>query len=350
MKEQSVVERAKESPEYLRMSLAAAITLGFRKGFFYRGAELHCVNLLMTYKEGCLGNCAYCGLSKERNGRFDDKSFIRVEWPVYSLDEILDAIDRRRNWVERICVSMITNKRAVEDLKYILRRLAERFEIPTSLLITPTILSREALKEFKGLGAERIGVAVDAATPELFQELRGRQVRGPHRWERYWGTIRDSIDIFGRGYVGVHLIVGLGETEKEMIEAIQRVRDLGGSTHLFSFYPEAGSQLESHPQPPAGKYRRVQLARYLIDNGMARVDDMAFDPSGRIVDFGLRERELSAVIDSGKPFMTSGCPGKDGDAVCTRPFGDSPPGPDIRSYPFALNEEDIAQVRSQLTS
>jgi len=42
-----------ESPEYLRMSLAAALTLGLKNGSFYRGARLYCINLLLTYKRGC---------------------------------------------------------------------------------------------------------------------------------------------------------------------------------------------------------------------------------------------------------------------------------------------------------
>ncbi|KKL25466.1 hypothetical protein LCGC14_2404990, partial [marine sediment metagenome] len=35
----------KESPEYVKLSLAAAMTLGFREGRFYRNAKLHCLNL-----------------------------------------------------------------------------------------------------------------------------------------------------------------------------------------------------------------------------------------------------------------------------------------------------------------
>ena len=38
-----------ESPGYVRLSLAAAMTLGFAKGWFFRGATLKCVNLLLTY-------------------------------------------------------------------------------------------------------------------------------------------------------------------------------------------------------------------------------------------------------------------------------------------------------------
>ncbi len=57
----------KESPEYMKMSMGAALTLGFKKGRFYRNARLHCINLLQVYPGGCSAGCAYCGLSGTRS-------------------------------------------------------------------------------------------------------------------------------------------------------------------------------------------------------------------------------------------------------------------------------------------
>ena len=38
-----------ESPEYVRISFAAAITLRFMPGKFFRDAKLYCLNLLLAY-------------------------------------------------------------------------------------------------------------------------------------------------------------------------------------------------------------------------------------------------------------------------------------------------------------
>ena len=54
---------SKESPEYLQVSLAAAMTLGFSANTFYRNAFPRCINLLLSYDDGCYARCAYCGLS-----------------------------------------------------------------------------------------------------------------------------------------------------------------------------------------------------------------------------------------------------------------------------------------------
>ena len=68
-----------------------------------------------------------------------------------------------------------------------------------------------------------------------------------------------------------------------------------------------------------------------------------------MVDYGIPNDELEALIASGKPFQTSGCPGKDDEEVsaCNRPYGDSSPT-DILSFPFALNSTDVGFVRRQM--
>lgn len=338
----------KESPEYVKLSLAAAITLGFRGGRFYRNAKLHCLNLLVTYEEGCFANCAYCGLARERSGKFVHKSFIHVEWPIYQLKAVLERMNEYENGLERICISMLTNPKASQHVVEIIGNIRAETDLPLSLLITPTILEEDDLLGFKAKGADRIGIAIDAATPDLFQRLRGRSVQGPHRWEKYWETISMALKIFGKGKVGVHLVVGLGETEKEMMTIIQRVHDLDSCTHLFSFFPEKGSLLEDLSQPPMGQYRRIQLARFLIEENMTSLQDFTFDERERIGEFGIPEDKLSPVINSGLAFVTSGCPGKDGKMACNRPYGNSPPGPNIRNYPFVPNSEDIFRIRQQI--
>ena len=75
---------------------------------------------------------------------------------------------------------------------------------------------------------------------------------------------------------------------------------------------------------------------------------MSFDEQGRLRDFGVDQAALEAAIALGKPFMTSGCPGASGEVACNRPFGNEKPGPDLRNYPFMLNDEDLALVREQL--
>ncbi len=338
-----------QSPEYVQTSLAAAITLGLMPGRFRRNAQLTGLNLLLTYEKGCVARCSYCGLSHSRElDHRAARTFIRVRWPTYPVDEIIArARELNPNPLRRVCVSMITHRRAFRDMNTVIARFRDEVGLPISALIGPTMIRDPLvmLRETRQAGADMIGIAIDAATPLLFDQHRGRGVGGPHRWEHYWQTVSAAVQVFGRGRVGVHLIVGLGESEQEMIQVIQKAHNMGAHTHLFSFFPEHGSQLDEWPQPSYGQYRRVQLARYLIDEGLAHAGQMTFNQAGQVVDFGM---DVESVIDDGRAFMTSGCPGADGTVACNRPFGNERPSRPIRNYPFPPEVEDIALIRTQL--
>jgi len=351
------VEAPRESPGHVRLSAAAAMTLGLKPGRFYRNARLHCLNLLLTYEDGCIARCAYCGLSGERSCVEAEKNFIRVDWPTHAMDDVVGKLESPPPEIERVCISMVTRERAAEDAKEVARRIRRVSDLPISILVAPTLLPDREYAEFRAAGADRIGIAVDAATHELFDRFRGAGVGGPHKWGRYWESLGAAVRVFGEGRVGIHLIVGLGETECEIIETIQRASDVGVLTHLFSFFPEKGSALECRSQPGIGRYRHVQLARFLIDENLADARRMSFDESGRITGFGIDDARLDEIISSGLPFRTSGCPGKTvADLLagkveigaCNRPYANCLPGSEIRNFPFEPDEEDIVQIRSEL--
>jgi lipoyl synthase len=338
----------KESPEYLQISMAAAMTLGFVPGQFYRNTKLSCINTLLTYPSGCHATCAYCGLQKAREVEYSKKNFIRVEWPTVALDEIIDRAEKVGH-VERLCIAQITHPRAIRDTKEVLERVLRRLgdKIFVSLLINATGTTYQDMLDYKKLGADTVTVAIDCATPEVFERLRGRPMNSPHKWETFWKVLEWACEVMGDGYAGCHLVVGLGETEQEMIETIQKVRDLGARTHLFSFWPEEGSMMEKEKPCPAPQYRRVQFARYLIDNKIARYGDMKFNEKGQVIDFGIDKDTFEELFWSGRPFMTSGCRGKTTEVACNRPFGDSSPT-DIKSYPFKPEKRDLERIRKQL--
>ncbi len=335
-----------ESPQYIQTSLAGAMCLGLEPGKFFRNARSTCLNLLLTYASGCRAACSYCGLTRDRNTDTSE-TFIRVKWPTYSMDEVLHQLKVYRHPFKRMCLSMITHAKAVEDSCHIISSFTkENQDIPVSALISPTVMKgKEDLSRLKEAGTERIGVAIDAAIPRLFEKYRGREVKGPHNWDKYWQTMEDAVDIFGPYMVGTHLIVGLGETEKEMVEAIAKAYELKVLTHLFSFFPEAGSPMQNHPQAPLGQYRRIQLARYLINDKNFDPQLIHYNAEGRITDFGI---DIEDTIKEGMAFMTSGCPNEDGMVACNRPFANERASQRLRNYPFKPNEEDINLIRSQI--
>ncbi|AEM48558.1 Radical SAM domain protein [Acidithiobacillus ferrivorans SS3] len=342
------------SPEYVQLSTAAAITLGLVPGVMHRTSCTNCLNLLMTYPEGCRANCTYCGLARHREESRDyaDRNFIRVDWPTVRVDEMLERVAKNgdKGQFQRMCISMITHPDSDHDTQVMLKRWMEVApHIPASILSNPTTMEKQDLVDLKAMGADIFTVALDAVTPEIFERTRGKTVQSPHSWDKYWQTIEWAAEIYGPEKFGAHLICGMGETEQEILAVCQKMKDMGGHNHMFAFFPEKGSMMEDWDAVPQDHWRRVQLGRFLIDYAGGRYEDMGFDAYGRVADFGYPQAELEDIINSGKPFQTSGCPGKDDEEVsaCNRPYGDSSPS-DIRSFPFALNKEDVEVVRRQM--
>jgi biotin synthase len=344
------------SPEYVQMSTAAAITLGVTDGRMYRCECTRCLNLLLTYPEGCRANCAYCGLARHREAERDyaDRNFIRVDWPAVPMDTVVDIVakDGENSPFHRMCISMITHPRSDDDTVAVLKKWTAKIDpdtMPVSILSNPTTMGRDDVRNLRDLGADIFTVALDAATPALFDRTRGKGVQSPHKWSKYWEVLLDARDVFGPGKFGAHIIVGMGETEHEVLQLVQELVDLGGHSHMFCFFPEDGSLMDHLPATPRDQWRRVQLARYLIDYRDVRIEHMKFDEQGRVTGFGLPQGELDEVIDAGLAFRTSGCPGKFAEDIsaCDRPYGDSPPS-DIASFPFQPKRKDVKKIRKQL--
>ncbi len=338
------------SPDNVRMSLAAAMTLGLKGGLFYRNAKLGCINLLMEYDEGCMANCQYCGQGREMSETPDCRSLIRVEWPSYPLDQVIEAINTasvERPYICRVCVGSICHKRAPEDMLHIVRRVKAETDKQVSTLVTPTVFGRAEMEAVRDAGVENITVAVDCSTEDLFDKMRGKTAKGPHKWDTYIEGIRTAVDVMGPGSnaVGVHLIIGLGEKEEEAIGFIHQCYEMGAHVHLFSFYPEVGSPMEDMGQPPMEAYRHAQVARHLFETGQGSFENMTFE-DGHLIDYGVPEAVIEDILDKGQAFMTTGCPG------CNRPFANETPSQAaeglLRNYPFVPTEEDTVLIRQQL--
>lgn len=346
------------SPDYVQMSTAAAITLGIMQGKMHRCGCTRCLNLLLTYPEGCRANCAYCGLARHREAERDyaDRNFIRVDWPAVPMAQIIDIVarDPAASPFHRMCISMITHPRSDADTVSVLKAWTSRIDpkaIPVSILSNPTTMHRHDVALLKDLGADTFTVALDAATPDIFDRTRGKGVDSPHSWRKYWEILKDAQEIFGPQKFGAHIIVGMGETEFDVLHLVQQIVDMGGHSHMFCFFPERGSLMDHLPATPRDQWRRIQLGRYIIDYAGGRVEQMRFDDAGRVIEFGLPSGEVDQIIDKAIAFRTSGCPGKIAEDIsaCDRPYGDSPPS-NIASFPFQPNKRDVVKIRRQLNA
>ncbi|MGB9676549.1 MAG: radical SAM protein [Candidatus Bathyarchaeales archaeon] len=326
-------------PRKIRVSLGSAIVLQLLNGKLDAAPT---TAYLMTYKEGkCNANCAFCPQARESSSRADMLS--RVSWPTFPTEKVMKGISKAvaSGTIRRVCIQALNYPEVFVDLTAIIKAIKQEANVPTSVSCQP--LSAKNVQLLAEAGAERIGIPLDAATKEIFDNVKGAAVKGPYNWERQWQILDEATKIFGKGMVSTHLIVGLGETEKEMISTIQRCVDMGVLPALFAFTPIAGTMLESISQPAIENYRRIQVARHLIVHGISRYENMAFSQRGEIINFGVEKATLAQIIETGKPFLTSGCPN------CNRPYYNEKPSGSIYNYPRLLNREEIVKLTEDFT-
>ncbi|MGC8817157.1 MAG: radical SAM protein [Candidatus Hadarchaeum sp.] len=284
----------------------------------------------LTYFEGrCRGNCKFCPQARESTA--DLEMLSRVVWPKFDLESVLTALSENSEKFKRVCIQAVNSPSVVEVIGELVSRVREVCRLPISVSCQP--LTLEELEKLSASGVERVGLAFDAATKEIFSKVKGSE----YSWEGHMAALKNAQLVFG-DRVSTHLIVGLGESEEEMVRALQFFHDGGVTVALFAFTPIPGTPLSKQPRPDVASYRRVQLARFLIANNLVRAEEMKFE-GGRIFDFGADGESLRKIVESGDPFITSGCAG------CNRPFyNESPRGP-IYNYPRKPNRRDLDEIK-----
>jgi len=336
------------SPDWVRISYASALALGFKSGQFQREFDFGGINLLLNYTEGCQSDCGYCGLARSRAGQYEDKSFIRVEWPLVATDELVERLARHEDKTTRLCISMVTHGHAYRDTLDITGRIRRAVKTPLSLLVAPPTLDRERLVALKQAGADMIGIGLDAVTEDLFRSIRSDVPRGGLDWRNYWDIVHAARDVYGPWKVNCHTLVGLGENDRDLMTTFESLLERQIFSYLFCFNPEPDSRMADQEKTSVRRWRRVQLAKFLLEE--CGVDSRAFsyDAKGRLEEIEAPPDLVSRVLREGFAFMTNGCPGVGGEPGCTRPMGSWRPGDEPRDYPWQPNEADRVEILEQL--
>ncbi len=341
------------SPDWVRISTASAIALRFKSGRFNREFDFGGINLLLNYENGCRSDCSYCGLARTRPGAYEDKSFIRVDWPLVNTDELVDRMAKYEDKLTRLCISMVTHGRAYADTCEITERIRSKVRAPLSILVAPPTLNRDRLQTFKDLGTDMIGIGLDAVTEDLFRQHRTDVPSGGGlSWEKYWEIVHAARDIYGPWKVNCHTLVGLGENDYDLVDRFIHLRDQQIFSYLFCFNPEPDSRLADHTKSSISRWRRIQLVKHLVETQGFDWNHFDFDENGGLSSIrGISAQDLDIVessVNEGVAFMTDGCPGEKGEPGCTRPYGSYRPSEPIRDYPFQPSIDDLDDIRAEL--
>jgi len=307
----------------IRVSLGTSVAAGL--------ASVRCQALPTTaylmIGSGCMRSCAFCSQGKASSSRPDTLS--RVTWPEYDADMVLPIIRRsiEGGLFERACLQVLDDDDSESTVHSVLTQLAG---LPVAVSFSPRNL-RAALN-LRAAGADHLGIPLDAASPRIHEiAKKGMSLS----WHGARSMIIHAASVLP-GRVTTHLIVGLGETEQEMVECMEHFSSNGVRVALFAFTPARGTPMEGSPPPPLHTYRLMQTALHLIRSGLVRSKNLRFGDGGHLLDFGVSQGVLKETLQGGEAFRTSGCPG------CNRPYYNERPGSRPYNYPRPLTPEEAA--------
>jgi biotin synthase-related radical SAM superfamily protein len=275
----------------------------------------------------CVVNCAYCAQAREAQS--DSGALSRVTWPQFRVSRVVPSLRRaeQQGLIRRCCIQVTVGQDSYHEVLRIVRHIRRSVSMSLSVAILPAHMAQ--VEELIEAGIDSIGFGLDAAVERVFA-----QVKGPH-WRHMLGVIASTAERFP-GIGTVHLVVGLGETEREMIERILWAHDLSLGIGLFAFTPVRGTQMADCRQPPLRQYRRIQAARWLILNYGAGMMNFRFGQQGALE--GIHLAGWREALRDGAAFQTPGCPD------CNRPFYNERPGGAMYNYPRPLTAEEADEA------
>ena len=296
----------------------------------------------------CLGNCAFFFFFRDSRPE-DNRNLSRIQWPEYRWNTFLNHLEKLYHSnsqlkFQRICLQALNYPHFYSDVKKIITTIHSYIpNVPISAALPP--ISGTQMKELKEKGLDIICFALDACNADLFHQIKGKGINGPYQWKKHLQYLETALGIFGKKKVSTHFIVGLGETEFEMIAQLLDTIQKGINPGIFFFTPVKGTPMKAIARKPIKQFRHIQIARYLLLENLDNFSTFVFDDEGKLSYIqALSETKLWKIINKEIAFYTAGCPN------CNRPFYTSRPSEEQDGYPRPLTMEEKQKIYHELKS
>lgn len=291
-------EKKNKMDKKLRLSLGSAAVLGLKK--IKTKARSKTVYLMNS--GGCVFNCSFCSQAKDATSMQSQLS--RVTWPEYDADDIYGALGENQDEYKRVCMQVVNTKdvfKTLPDTVAKIRKSAPK----TKIAMTIRTYDMADIDNMFAAGADEVGLSIDAIDPEHFKKIKGGS------YEVHKKFVLDAADKYPNK-IATHIIVGMGESERQAVELMEELHAHQVIIALFAFTPVRGAKMEFDKAPDLSSYRRIQLALHLIRNGVDR--SFTYDEEGRIIEYGQTREQLFDQVKDSNVFETSGC------SDCNRPY------------------------------
>ena len=175
----------------------------------------------MNLSSDCMMNCAFCTTPELIRGNGSEMTPERVMKiiRINSRHPSFEAVALTSGIPDSIRES---NQRMTSMIK------AVRAEFPkVPIGVEAYFENPKCIQYMKDAGADEIKINIETWPPELFKKVCPNRDR-----EKTLAALEEAVRIFGRNKVQSNYIIGLGETDEEVIEGLKQLSQMGVVTNL----------------------------------------------------------------------------------------------------------------------
>ena len=171
---------------------------------------LHAPNqAFVNLRDGCIYNCEFCATPKLTGDHKKDKD------PKTVVNMILEASKHKDFQSVAITSGVIgspeeTLEEIIDVIKEVRKNLPE-----VDIGVEPYVTTREGLERLHNAGASEIKINIESFDRDIFQKICPDL-----EYEGLMEALEQAVEVFGRGKVTTNILIGLGESDENVIEGI----------------------------------------------------------------------------------------------------------------------------------
>lgn len=227
------------------------------KGVVLEDAVIHAPDqLFLGLYEYCKIGCKFCPLNASQEAMIH-----------YSLDSIYkdidDSSDKQYSSIG-ITTSIpynLSSDDVADEMIFVVRKIREKVGANVPIGVSTRIPSEETMRKLKNAGASEIRLNLEVPNMTLAEKLMPNKAVND-----IYQSLISACKVFGKGKVSSNIVLGLGESDQDVIVAIRRLAEIGVIATLYPFDPFEGEGhvISTFCRPDAERIYRLAIVHKKI--------------------------------------------------------------------------------------
>ena len=165
----------------------------------------------------CIYDCKFCNtprLGKDKTKNLDADKIVKM---------IVEAYERN----ELRCVSLTSAvaevpQKTIDKMINIIEKVRERLGNDIPIGVEPYISSLDQIDMLRRAGADEIKLNIETFDRNIFEKVCGGQ-----DLDHIFSSLEHAVNVFGRGKVTSNIIIGMGETDENVLAGLETLANMG---------------------------------------------------------------------------------------------------------------------------